>query len=132
MRQQRFGRIVTISSTSVVQPIPNLVISTALRSSLIGWSKTLATEVAKDGITVNVVLPGRIHTDRTGELDAANAKLQGKTIEQITQSMLASIPANRYGRVEEFADVVCFLASQRASYVTGSMIRVDGGAVRSI
>jgi 3-oxoacyl-[acyl-carrier protein] reductase len=109
-----------------------LVISTALRSSIVGWSKTLALEVAREGITVNMVLPGRIQTDRTGELDIANAKLQGKTVEQITQAMLASIPANRYGRVEEFADVVCFLASQRASFVTGSMLRVDGGAVRGL
>lgn len=132
MRERGFGRIITISSTSVIQPIPNLVISTALRSSIVGWSKTLATEVAKDGVTVNIVMPGRIHTDRTGELDAANAKQQNKTVAEITQAMLASIPANRYGRVEEFADVVCFLASQRASFVTGSMIRVDGGAVKGI
>jgi 3-oxoacyl-[acyl-carrier protein] reductase len=132
MRERGFGRIITISSTSIVQPIPNLVISTALRSSIAGWSKTLAVEVAKEGITVNMVLPGRIHTDRTAELDIANSKLQGKTVEQITQAMLASIPANRYGRVEEFADVVCFLASQRASFVTGSMIRVDGGAVKGL
>ena len=132
MRERGFGRIITISSTSVVAPIPNLVISTSLRSSLVGWSKTLAAEVAKDGVTVNVVLSGRIHTDRTGELDMANAKLQRKTIEQITEVMLASIPAGRYGRVEEFADVVCFLASERASFVTGVMLRVDGGAVKSL
>jgi 3-oxoacyl-[acyl-carrier protein] reductase len=132
MRERGFGRIITISSTSIVQPIPNLVISTALRSSISGWAKTLAAEVAKDGVTVNLVLPGRIQTDRTGELDAANARLQGKSVEDITQAMLASIPANRYGRVEEFSDVVCFLASERASFVTGSMIRVDGGAVKAI
>lgn len=132
MRERHFGRIITIGSTSIVQPIPNLVISTALRSAVAGWSKTLATEVAKDGITVNMVLPGRIQTDRTGELDIANAKMTGKTVEQITEAMLASIPAERYGRPEEFADVVCFLASERASYITGSMIRVDGGAVRGM
>jgi 3-oxoacyl-[acyl-carrier protein] reductase len=132
MRERGFGRIVTIASTSVVAPIRNLVFSTALRSSLAGWSKTLATEVAKDGVTVNVVLPGRIHTDRTGELDKANAKAHGKTVEQITEAMLASIPAGRYGRAEEFADVVTFLASERASFVTGVMLRVDGGAVQSL
>ena len=132
MRERGFGRIITIASTSVLQPLPNLVLSNALRSSIVGWSKTLSAEVAKDGITVNMVLPGRIHTDRTGQLDAANAKAQGKTIAEITEAMLASIPAGRYGRVEEFADVVCFLASERASYVTGSMIRVDGGAVRHV
>ncbi|PIK68742.1 3-oxoacyl-ACP reductase, partial [Methylobacterium frigidaeris] len=87
---------------------------------------------AAEGITVNMILPGRIETDRTGELDAANAKAQGKTPDQIAEAARAAIPAKRYGKVQEFADVACFLASERASYVTGSMIRVDGGAVRSI
>jgi 3-oxoacyl-[acyl-carrier protein] reductase len=132
MRERGWGRILTIASSGVVQPIPNLVISNALRSSLVGWSKTLATEVAKDGVTVNLVLPGRIQTDRVEELDAANAKAQSKSVEEIAAAARASIPAGRYGRVEEFADTVCFLASDRASYITGSMIRVDGGAVRSV
>jgi 3-oxoacyl-[acyl-carrier protein] reductase len=132
MRERGFGRILTVASSGVVQPIPNLVISNALRSSIVGWSKTLASEVAKDGITVNVVLPGRIATDRLGELDGANAQAQGKTPEEVAAAARAAIPAGRYGRVEEFADVVCFLASERASYVTGSLIRVDGGAVRGI
>ena len=132
MLERRWGRILTIASSGVVQPIPNLVISNALRASLVGWSKTLASEVAKDGVTVNLVLPGRIETDRVGELDAINAKAQGKTPEDVAAAARATIPAGRYGRVEEFAEVVCFLASERASYVTGSMIRVDGGAVRSV
>jgi 3-oxoacyl-[acyl-carrier protein] reductase len=132
MRERGFGRIVTVASSGVVQPIPNLVISNALRSSLVGWSKTLASEVAKDGVTVNLILPGRIKTDRTGELDNANAKAQGKTVEEISAAARAQIPAGRYGRVQEFADVACFLASERASYVTGSLIRVDGGAIRAI
>jgi 3-oxoacyl-[acyl-carrier protein] reductase len=132
MLERRWGRILTIASSGVVQPIPNLVISNALRASLVGWSKTLASEVAKDGVTVNLVLPGRIETDRVGELDAINAKAQGRTPEDVAAPARATIPAGRYGRVEEFAEVVCFLASERASYVTGSMIRVDGGAVRSV
>ena len=114
-----------------MQPIPNLALSNTLRSSLVGWSKTLSAEVAKDGVTVNVVLPGRIQTDRVEELDAANAKAQGKSPAEIAEAARATISAGRYGRVEEFADVVCFLASARASYVTGTLVRVDGGAVRS-
>jgi 3-oxoacyl-[acyl-carrier protein] reductase len=132
MRERGWGRILTIASTGVVQPIPNLVMSNALRASIVGWSKTLSAEVAGQGVTVNVVLPGRIETDRTGELDAANAKAQNKSVDEIAAAARAMIPAGRYGRVQEFADMVCFLASERASYVTGSLIRVDGGAVRSI
>ncbi|MFL5078191.1 MAG: SDR family oxidoreductase [Microvirga sp.] len=132
MRERKWGRILTVASTGVVQPIPNLVISNALRSSIVGWSKTLSGEVAKEGITVNVVLPGRIKTDRTTEIDSAAAKTQGKSVADVEAASLATIPMARYGQVQEFADVVCFLASERASYVTGSLVRVDGGAVRSV
>jgi 3-oxoacyl-[acyl-carrier protein] reductase len=132
MRERGWGRIVTVGSSGVLQPIPNLAMSNALRSSIVGWSKTLANEVAAQGITVNMVLPGRIHTDRVDELDAANARSQGRSVEEVAAAARAAIPAGRYGRVEEFADVVCFLASERASYVTGSLIRVDGGAIRSV
>ncbi|MEH3145827.1 MAG: SDR family oxidoreductase [Methylobacterium frigidaeris] len=132
MREAGFGRIVVVASSGVEQPIPNLVMSNALRASIAGWAKTLSAEVAADGVTVNMILPGRIETDRTGELDAANAKKQGKTPQEIAEAARTAIPARRYGRVQEFADVACFLASERASYVTGSMVRVDGGAIRSI
>lgn len=132
MRERGFGRILTIASSGVIQPIPNLAMSNALRSAIVGWSKTLASEVAKDGVTVNLVLPGRIKTDRTDELDAANAQRQGKSVEEISAAARAAIPAGRYGDPREFADVVCFLASQRASYMTGSLVRVDGGAIRSV
>ena len=132
MRERKFGRILVVASSGVIQPIPNLVMSNTLRSSLVGWAKTMSNEVAADGVTVNMILPGRIETDRTGELDAANAKVQGKTVEEVAAAARATIPAGRYGRVAEFADTVCFLASDRASYITGSSVRVDGGAIRSI
>jgi 3-oxoacyl-[acyl-carrier protein] reductase len=132
MQASGFGRILVVTSSGIIQPIPNLVMSNALRASIRGWAKTLANEVAKDGITVNLVLPGRIQTDRTGELDAANAKRSGQSVEAVSAAARAAIPAGRYGDVSEFADVVCFLASARAGYVTGSSIRIDGGSIRSV
>lgn len=132
MRASGWGRVLTLTSSGVVQPIPNLGLSNALRSALVGWSKTLAEEVARDGITVNVLAPGRIHTERVDELDAAAATRTGKPVEDIAAASRASIPAGRYGRVEEFAAVAAFLVSVPASYVTGSVVRCDGGAIRSV
>ncbi len=132
MRQRRWGRIITSTSSGVVAPIPNLAMSNALRLSLVGWSKTLAREVAAEGITVNIVLPGRIATNRTRFLDEQKAKREGRTAEEVAAESAASIPAGRYGDPQEYADVVAFLASERASYVTGSAIRVDGGLIPSI
>jgi 3-oxoacyl-[acyl-carrier protein] reductase len=131
MRAKRWGRILTISSSGVVQPIPNLALSNGVRAAVVGWSKTLATEVAADGITVNVVLPGRIRTDRLAQLDAVAAKKQDRPVEEVAKASEATIPIGRYGRPEEFADAVAFLASERASYITGATIRVDGGMIRS-
>lgn len=132
MRARGFGRIVNVVSSGVAQPIPNLGISNALRASIVGWAKTLAAEVAAEGVTVNSVLPGRIHTQRVDELDAAAAGRTGKSVEEIAAASRATIPTGRYGTPQEFADVVAFLASERASYVTGSTLRVDGGAIRGI
>lgn len=131
MRARRWGRVVTVASSGVVQPIPSLALSNALRAGLVAWCKTLAGEVAADGVTVNVLLPGRIATERVGELDAAAARRQGIDIDKVRNNSAATIPAGRYGTVEEFAAVAAFLASERASYVTGSMVRVDGGLIRS-
>lgn len=132
MQQRGWGRIISIASSGVEQPIPNLALSNGIRSAMVGWSKTLSTEVASTGVTVNVVMPGRIHTTRVDQLDAAAAERTKTPVEKVAAASAASIPAGRYGRPEEFADVVVFLASERASYVTGSRIRVDGGSIRSL
>lgn len=132
MKDRGWGRIISVASSGVEQPIPNLALSNGIRSAIIGWSKTLANEVAGAGITVNVVLPGRIHTQRVDELDAAAAKRTDKDVAEIAAASRATIPAGRYGKPEEFADVVTFLASERAGYVTGSKIRIDGGSIKSI
>jgi 3-oxoacyl-[acyl-carrier protein] reductase len=132
MRDRHWGRVITSASSGVVSPIPNLALSNTLRLSLVGWSKTLAREVAKDGITVNVVLPGRIATDRIKFLDQAKAKREGRTVEDVMEESTASIPAGRLGTPEEYGDVVAFLASDRAAYVTGSIVRVDGGMIASV
>lgn len=132
MRARGWGRVLAIASSGVVQPIPTLAISNTLRASLMLYCKTLATEVAGDGVTVNMVLPGRIKTARTDRLDAAAAERTGQSIDAVQASAGAAIPAGRYGRPEEFGAVLAFLASAQASYLTGSTIAVDGGAVRGI
>ncbi|QTL02250.1 SDR family oxidoreductase [Aquabacter sp. L1I39] len=132
MRARKWGRIITSTSSGVVSPIPNLGISNALRLSLVGWSKTLAREVARDGVTANIVLPGRIATDRITFLDEQKAKREGRAVEEVAAESNAAIPMGRYGDPTEYGDVVAFLASTRASYLTGSVIRVDGGLIASI
>jgi 3-oxoacyl-[acyl-carrier protein] reductase len=132
MRSKKWGRIITSTSSGVVAPIPNLGISNALRLSLVGWSKTLAREVGRDGITANIVLPGRVATARITFLDEQKAKREGRSVEDVAAESTASIPLGRYGRPEEYAAVVAFLAGEQASYITGSVIRVDGGLIASI
>jgi 3-oxoacyl-[acyl-carrier protein] reductase len=132
MRQAGFGRILSVASTSVVEPFAGLAISNALRAALANWMKTLATEVARDGVTVNMLLPGSFATERIDKMNAAEAAARGIGISEVVAGSTAEIPVGRYGEPREFAAVAAFLASPRASYVTGQMIRIDGGATRSV
>lgn len=131
MRARRFGRILMISSTSVVEPIPGLVLSSALRAALANWGKTLAAEVAADGVTVNTLMPGAFWTERTQSLLERAAKLGNTSVEALAAEEQAAIPLGRYGTVEELGAFATFLASPLASYITGTLIPVDGGLLKS-
>jgi len=132
MRRRRWGRIITSTTSGVVAPIPNLAISTALRLSLVGWSKTLSREVGRDGVTANIVVPGWISTKRVSFLDEQKAKRENRSVQEVAPESASSIPVGRYGEPQEYADVVTFLASPRESYINGSTIRADGGLIASI
>jgi len=132
MRAAKWGRVITLVSSGAMQPIPVLGISNTLRAALIAWSKTLSNEVAADGVTANILVPGRIATDRVRLTDAAIAARENLTVEQVQARSFASIPMGRYGTPEEIADMIAFLASPRASYTTGATIRVDGGIIRHV
>lgn len=132
MRHNGWGRILTVVSTGAIQPIPVLGISNTLRAGLIAWSKSLAPEIAKDGVTVNVLMPGRVATMRVQITDEASAAREGVNVDIIRQRSFAQIPMGRYGDPEEIASVAAFLCSGAASYVTGSVYRVDGGFVRHV
>ena len=128
MKKAGYGRVITIASSSIKQPIPNLALSNALRAGVWGIAKTLSRELAPQGILVNVIAPGRIDTERIAELDAINAQKNGQALDDVRKASLASIPLGRLGRPEELANLVVFLASQAGSYITGQAITVDGAA----
>jgi 3-oxoacyl-[acyl-carrier protein] reductase len=132
MRERGFGRIIAVASTSVVAPVPGLVLSNTVRAALASWCKTLASEVAGDGVTVNLLLPGQIATDRLASLHAGRAKASGLAPDDVLASARAAVPAGRFGRPEEFGDLAAFLASPRAAYVTGCAIKVDGGMTAAL
>jgi 3-oxoacyl-[acyl-carrier protein] reductase len=121
-----------VVSSGVIQPIANLAVSNALRAAVVGWAKTLASEVAEAGITVNCLAPGRIATDRVAELDTARANRENLSRDEVERQARAAIPAGRYGAADEFAAIATFLASSRSAYMTGDIIRVDGGMIRSV
>jgi 3-oxoacyl-[acyl-carrier protein] reductase len=132
MRSRRWGRIVNMTSASVKQPIDGFILSSTARSGVVGMAKTLANECAAEGITVNNVCPGWTLTDRVKSLAEERAAKEGKTIQDVVDDYAADIPARRLGHPDELAALVVFLASERAAYITGTTIQVDGGYVRSL
>lgn len=129
MRARGWGRVLAVGSSGVESPLPNLSASNVGRAALASYLKTLSAEVAADGVTVNMLLPGRIATDRVAALDEAAAHRQGRDVEEVRAASRAKIPVRRYGEPAEFGAVAAFLCSNRASYVTGSQVRCDGGLI---
>jgi 3-oxoacyl-[acyl-carrier protein] reductase len=132
MKERRWGRILNITSIAVKQPVDNLILSNSVRAAVTGFARTLANEVAQYGITVNNLLPGYTRTQRVEELAARMAEQQGKEPADIVGSWESQIPMGRLGEPEEFGALAAFLVSDRASYVTGTSIQVDGGWIRSL
>jgi 3-oxoacyl-[acyl-carrier protein] reductase len=132
MRKAGGGRVINITSYSVKEPITGLVLSNAVRSAVIGLAKTLSRELAQDNILINNICPGRIDTERAQKLNKARADRVGRPVEEINKEMAAEVPLGRYGTAAEAADVIVFLGSERASYITGTTIQIDGGLIRGI
>ncbi|OBZ97005.1 3-oxoacyl-ACP reductase [Pararhizobium polonicum] len=132
MRQRGWGRIMAVASTSIREPIPGLTASNALRSAVAGWMKTLAREVAADGVTVNMLLPGRLATDRTLSFDRMDAESEGLSLETVAARSQSDIPIGRYGTPAEFGAAAAFLASRQAAYITGVALPIDGGLSHSM
>ncbi len=132
MKERRWGRIINVTSIAVKQPVDNLILSNSVRAAVTGFARTLANEVASYGVTVNNVMPGYTLTDRIADLASTNAKQRGVTADSIIATWENQIPAGRLGTPAEFAAMVTFLASERASYTTGASIPVDGGWIKSL
>jgi len=132
MKRQKWGRIINITSMSVKQPIDNLILSNTIRLAIIGLSKTLALQWAKYGITINNIAPGPIYTERIKELSLARSEREGITYEEALKSWLEDVPMKRFGEPEEVAYLAAFLASERAGFITGTTIQIDGGAIKFV
>lgn len=131
MKRSGWGRIINSTSYTLRQPLPDLMLSNSLRSGVVAMAKTLADQVARDGITVNNLAPGRIETERIVQLDRARAQREGRSEQEVRQENIRAIPAGRYGRPDEYAAAAVFLASEAASYITGVTLLVDGGLLRA-
>jgi 3-oxoacyl-[acyl-carrier protein] reductase len=132
MRERKWGRVINITSIAVKQPVDGLMLSNAVRAAVTGWARTLANEVARDGVTVNNVLPGYTRTDRVEQLNAAAATREQIDVSEVERRIEAQIPMRRLGEPREFGAMVAFLASDRASYITAQSIAVDGGWIRAL
>jgi 3-oxoacyl-[acyl-carrier protein] reductase len=132
MRARGGGAILIGTSSSVKEPIANLALSNVLRSGVTSLAKTLSLELARDKIRVNILIPGRIETDRLRYLDELNAKQAGVSLDEHQRRVLSTVPSGRYGTAEEFGRVGAFLLSDAASYITGANVQVDGGLIRGM
>lgn len=132
MRERRWGRILNVTSIAVKQPVDGLMLSNSIRAAVTGWARTLANEVALDGITVNNILPGYTRTERVEQLNAATASREGLAVDEVQRRIETQIPMRRLGEPRELGALAAFLVSDRASYITAQSIAVDGGWIRAL
>jgi len=131
MQKQRWGRIINVASISVREPLNYLALSNSLRAALVTWAKSLSLDIAADNITINNTLTGYFDTERIAQLNAEKAKKMNLLTSKVREAMESTVPMKRIGRPEEYANLVCFLASEQASYITGTNIPIDGGLLKS-
>ena len=132
MQERRWGRIINMASISVKQPIEDLILSNSIRAAVVGMAKTIATQFAAEGVTVNSICPTYTLTERVGNLARARAEREGISYDEVLDAYRNQVPARRLGQPEEIAALVAFLASERAAFITGTTIQVDGGAYRGL
>ena len=132
MQQNKWGRIINVASISVKEPLNYLALSNSIRAAVVTWAKSLAFDVAQDGITVNNVLTGYFDTDRIAQLNAKKAEKLGVSVSEVRSAMEAQVPAKRIGNPREYGFLTTFLASEQASYINGTNIPIDGGLLKSL